>query len=113
MPSRVYKLPPLPSMCPQKAGNNISPAFQEAKVAYEQWVRENIFHFASMVGSAIIHVKIVLMACEGNIQGVISLCTRGGVSHDRGAPACSTCVAQSQLQRIKRDLPLHDNLDHA
>jgi len=57
-------------MCPQKAGNNISPAFQEAKAAYEQWVRENIFHFASLVGSAIIHVKIVLMASKAIFKGL-------------------------------------------
>ncbi|OAX32838.1 terpenoid synthase [Rhizopogon vinicolor AM-OR11-026] len=48
MPSGVYQLPDLPSMCPKKSGNSISPNFQEAKNSYEQWVRENIGYPASI-----------------------------------------------------------------
>ena len=51
MPSGVYQLPNLPSLCPKKTGNNISPGFQEAKDGYEQWVRENIGLFLSIVSN--------------------------------------------------------------
>jgi hypothetical protein len=55
MPSGVYQLPNLPTICPKKTGNKISPGFQEANVGYEQWIKENIRNVLSIVSSAILH----------------------------------------------------------
>jgi hypothetical protein len=57
MVSAIYQLPNLPSMCPKKTGNSISPGFQESKNGYEQWVRQNMGYFASIVSSAIAHTQ--------------------------------------------------------
>src|SRR5882757_1902378 len=114
MYSGVFQLPNLPRICPKKTGNKISPGFQEAKDGYEQWVKENITLFLSIV-SPLPHIpKIVLRTrtCEETSQvwgtsyctyGVTSqvrgasACTYGGTGQDGGTSACSTCVAQGQL----------------
>ncbi|KAG1750714.1 isoprenoid synthase domain-containing protein [Suillus lakei] len=48
MPSRVYHLPKLLSVCPQKTGSIISPGFKEAKDGYEHWIRNTIGYFVSI-----------------------------------------------------------------
>ncbi|KAG1842003.1 isoprenoid synthase domain-containing protein [Suillus subalutaceus] len=48
MLSRVYHLPKLLSVCPQKTGFIINPGFNEAKDGYERWVKDNIGYFFSI-----------------------------------------------------------------
>ncbi|KAG1754774.1 isoprenoid synthase domain-containing protein [Suillus paluster] len=47
MPSGVYQLPDMLSVCPKRTGPAISPGFKKAKDGYEQWVRDTIGYFVS------------------------------------------------------------------
>jgi len=59
--AEVYKLPNLPSMCPEKSADTISPGFQEAKDSYEEWIKETLGYSFLIVCSTDVRIQSVLI----------------------------------------------------
>ncbi|KAG2156379.1 isoprenoid synthase domain-containing protein [Suillus clintonianus] len=92
----VYQLPDLLSICPKKTGNIISPSFKETKESYEQWVRDNIGYFASIVRSDM-PLMAALVCPNANFQELRAILDYMSMSYmlEELTDRCSSEMAKS------------------